>query len=275
MTRPGWSGMSVLVPLAPDSERRSPGINPVAKLTGAIVVLVGLVVTSDPLTPALLLAIELAVLPFTGVRARTLLRRTWPLLLSVSGVALTNMIVVNGGEVLLDLGSARHHQQRCRAAASVWLRLLAITLPGIVVLATTDPMDLADALVQCWHAPARFAYGALAALAAAAAARRRLADDRAGPPGARARRRPVAGGRPAAVRLADVRGPGRVDPARRAARDGDGGAWLRLRHAIDPLRVRNRCDQWTGGLIAATVVVVLLVTAISVAAGSWAPALGG
>ena len=47
---------------------------------------------------------------------------------------------------------------------AVSLRLLAIALPGILVLATTDPMDLADALVQRWHAPARFAYGALAAL---------------------------------------------------------------------------------------------------------------
>ena len=114
MTTPGRSGMSLLVPLAPDPHAALARINPVAKLTAAIVVLVGLVVTSDPLTPALLLAVELAVLPFTGVRAATLLRRTWPLLLSVSGVALTNMIVVNGGEVLLDLGFARHHQPRRR-----------------------------------------------------------------------------------------------------------------------------------------------------------------
>jgi energy-coupling factor transport system permease protein len=43
------------------------------------------------------------------------------------------------------------------------LRVFAIALPGIIVFATTDPTDLADALVQNVRAPARFAIGALAA----------------------------------------------------------------------------------------------------------------
>jgi energy-coupling factor transport system permease protein len=43
------------------------------------------------------------------------------------------------------------------------LRVFAVALPGIIVFATTDPTDLADALVQNAKAPARFAIGALAA----------------------------------------------------------------------------------------------------------------
>jgi energy-coupling factor transport system permease protein len=43
------------------------------------------------------------------------------------------------------------------------LRVLAVAVPGIVVFATTDPTDLADALVQNARLPARFAIGALAA----------------------------------------------------------------------------------------------------------------
>jgi energy-coupling factor transport system permease protein len=196
------------------------------------------------------------------------------LLLSVSGVAITNMIFVNGGEVLLDLGPIDITRNGVEAAAAVWLRLLAITLPGIVVLATTDPMDMADALVQCWHAPARFAYGALAALRLLpllaadwqmiALARRARGLD--------AGRSPVAALRlfvsqTFAVLVASIRRGVRLATAMEAR--GFDSAQPRSVARPQPMRPP---DWW---LVAATVVVVLLVTAISVAAGSWAPALGG
>jgi energy-coupling factor transport system permease protein len=44
------------------------------------------------------------------------------------------------------------------------LRILAVALPGLIVFATTDPTDLADALIQNVRASPRFAIGALAAL---------------------------------------------------------------------------------------------------------------
>jgi energy-coupling factor transport system permease protein len=40
--------------------------------------------------------------------------------------------------------------------------VLAIGLPGILVVAATDPVDLADSLVQQLHLPVKFAYGTLA-----------------------------------------------------------------------------------------------------------------
>jgi energy-coupling factor transport system permease protein len=49
------------------------------------------------------------------------------------------------------------------SALALGLRVFAIALPGVVVLATTDPTDLADSLVQQLRAPPRFAIGALAA----------------------------------------------------------------------------------------------------------------
>jgi energy-coupling factor transport system permease protein len=266
--------VSLLAPLAPDAHAALARINPVAKLTGAIVVLVGLVVTSDPLTPTLLLAIELAALPFTGVRASTLLRRTWPLLLSVSGIAITNMVFVNGGNVLLNLGPVDITRHGVDAAASVWLRLLAITLPGIVVLATTDPMDLADALVQRWHAPPRFAYGALAALRLLpllaadwqmiALARRARGLDAGRSPLALAR---LFASQTFAVLVASIRRGVRLATAMEARGFDSGGE----RSVARPQPMRPP-DWW---LLAATVTVVLLVTAVSVAAGSWAPALSG
>ena len=156
--------MSLLAPLAPDSSAPLARFNPVAKISAAVAVLLGLLLTLDPLTPALLLAAELAVVPLTGVSARALSRRCWPLLVGAAGVAVTNLVVVPGGRVLVEIGPWDITSQAVESAVGVSLRLLAIALPGVLVLASTDPMDLADALVQRWHAPARFAYGALAAL---------------------------------------------------------------------------------------------------------------
>jgi len=156
--------MSLLVPLAPDRDAALARRNPVAKLAAAFIVTAGLLVTLDPVTPAVLLAFELAVLPLTGIRVRVLVRRTVPLLIGVAGVAVANLIVVQGGRTLVQLGPIDITTHAVEAALSVSLRLLAIALPGILVLATTEPMDLADALVQQVRVSPRFAYGALAAL---------------------------------------------------------------------------------------------------------------
>ncbi len=122
--------------------------NPVAKLIAALLPTLALLTTLDPVTPALFLAVELAVLPLFGLRLATLARRGWPLLVTAAGVAVAQQLFGTGG-VLVSAGLA--------------LRVLAVAVPGIVVFATTDPTDLADALVQNARFPARFAIGALAA----------------------------------------------------------------------------------------------------------------
>jgi energy-coupling factor transport system permease protein len=50
------------------------------------------------------------------------------------------------------------------SGAAITLRILAIGLPGVVLVATTDPTDLADALAQLLLLPSRFVLSALAAL---------------------------------------------------------------------------------------------------------------
>lgn len=158
--------MSVLTPLATDADAALARRNPVAKLAAAGAVMLGLLVSLDPVTPAVMLAVELAAVPLTGVRPGTLARRTWPLLVGIAGVAVANLLVVSSGDprVLIALGPVDVTVGAVQAALAVSLRLLAVALPGILVLAATDPMDLADALVQRLRVPARFAYGALAAL---------------------------------------------------------------------------------------------------------------
>jgi energy-coupling factor transport system permease protein len=121
----------------------------VAKLGAALVVTVASVTTLDPLTPLLFLVVEFAVAPLFGVRPGRLARRTWPLLASVVGVVAAQLLFGTGGPAV---------------ALGIGLRVLAVALPGILVFGTTDPTDLADALVQNVRLPARFAIGTLAAL---------------------------------------------------------------------------------------------------------------
>src|SRR4051794_1762929 len=122
--------------------------------------------TVDPLTPLLILAVEIAALPLTGLDPRQVLRLTWPLLVAALGIGLSNAIFSadKSGAVLIDRGPLLITSSSAAAGASIALRVLAIALPGVLALATTDPTDLADALVQQLHVPWRFAIGSLAAL---------------------------------------------------------------------------------------------------------------
>lgn len=133
-------------PAAPLARR-----NPVAKLAAAAVLVLVLVVSLDPVAPAVALAAELAAVPFFGVRYGALARRVWPLCVAAAGMLI--------GLVLF----AADREHIAVSALALGLRLFAVALPGVIVLATTDPTDLADALVQNARVSPRFAFGTLAA----------------------------------------------------------------------------------------------------------------
>jgi energy-coupling factor transport system permease protein len=146
----------VSLPLALGPARPVPlsAVNPVTQLTAIVVVTVVLLVSGDLVTPAVLLAAELALLPAAGLtRPGDVLRRVWPLLLSAAGVAWVNVAFgsLSGAEAWVS--------------GATWaLRVVALSLPGILLVASTDPVRLADALTVHWRVSTRFAYGALAAL---------------------------------------------------------------------------------------------------------------
>ncbi|MCW3840076.1 energy-coupling factor transporter transmembrane protein EcfT [Micromonospora yasonensis] len=139
--------------------------NPVAKLAAALVFSFVLIATLDPVAPAIAIAVELAVLPLFGVRYGVLARRAWPLLASAGGILVSLVLFAadRSGPVLVEAGPVVVTQGVLVTALGLVLRMLAVALPGIVVFATTDATDLADALIQNAKAPARFAIGALAA----------------------------------------------------------------------------------------------------------------
>jgi energy-coupling factor transport system permease protein len=126
-------------------------INPVAQLTAGAVVTVVLLTSLDVVTPAVVVAAELCLLPAAGLTAlRTLWLRTWPLLLGAGSVGLVNLLLAADASAVVAAGLA--------------LRVVGLALPGVLLVAATDPVRLADALTLHWRVPTRFAYGALAAL---------------------------------------------------------------------------------------------------------------
>ena len=125
--------------------------NPTAKLAACFLLGFGAALPDDALTPAVLLAFEVLALAIGGIRITHVLRRGWPLLVSAAGLGTTTQLFGNTPTPWLT-------------ALTVTIRVLAVALPGVVVLLTIDPTDLADSLVQNARVPARFAYASLAAL---------------------------------------------------------------------------------------------------------------
>lgn len=139
--------------------------NPVAKLAVAMVIPIALILTVDPVTAGVALLLEVLALPWCGVGPRRLLRSGWIVLLSaVPAGLLTLLFAADSGRMLAELGPITISTGALSAAAAITLRILAIGLPGVVLIATTDPTDLADALAQVLHLPHRFVLSALAAL---------------------------------------------------------------------------------------------------------------
>jgi energy-coupling factor transport system permease protein len=139
--------------------------NPAAKLAVALVIPIALILTVDPVTAGTALLLEVLALPWCGVGPARLLRSGWIVLLSaVPAGLLTLLFAADSGRQLAGLGPVTVSAGSLTAAAAITLRILAIGLPGVVLIATTDPTDLADALAQVLHLPHRFVLSALAAL---------------------------------------------------------------------------------------------------------------
>ncbi|MCV2491190.1 energy-coupling factor transporter transmembrane protein EcfT [Geodermatophilus sp. YIM 151500] len=143
--------MTASLALGPVPGVRLARINPVAQLTAVGVVTLTLLTSLDVVTPAVVLAAELCLFPAAGlVRPGVVWRRTWPVLVGASSVAVVNVLLAEDAGVVTGVGLA--------------LRVVGLALPGVLLVASTDPVRLADALTLHWRVPTRFAFGALAAV---------------------------------------------------------------------------------------------------------------
>lgn len=142
--------MRLLAPLEPRPSAPLARAHPLAKLAGAAVLMLALFVTVDVVTSAIVLISLLVAFPLTGLPAVAFARRLAPLAGAAVAIAVLNTLFA---------ADARGVAGGVAAA----MRLVGISVAGAMTLATIDPTDLADALVQHLRAPPRFVVGALAA----------------------------------------------------------------------------------------------------------------
>lgn len=158
--------MRHLVPLTPRPSAPLARANPVAKLGAALVLLVALFASLDGVTAAVILAVLVALLPASGLDPRALARRSWVIGLTAVAVGAVNVLFAPAqvGPEILELGPLRIGSQTLLDGAGLSLRLLGVGLAGVLATATSQPTDIADALIQQLHVSPRFAIGALAAI---------------------------------------------------------------------------------------------------------------
>jgi energy-coupling factor transport system permease protein len=262
--------VQLLEPLVPDPGALLARTNPIAKIGAAAAFMVAAFVTIDLLTPTILLALETAVLPATGLRARALLGRLWPLGVAALGVGVLNALLAGDptGELIFRFGPLVLTTGSLLTGVALAVRLLVIALAGVLAFVATDPTDFADGLTQQLHVSPRIAIGSLAGLRALPI----LAEEwqtiglaqRAR--GVEAGRSPIAAVRQVASRLLTLL----VRAIRRGIRmatamEARGFGASDCRTVARPQRMRGR--DW--GLLAAALLASAAATTVSVALGSW------
>ncbi|WP_198598155.1 energy-coupling factor transporter transmembrane component T family protein [Blastococcus atacamensis] len=233
-------------------------INPVAQLTATGVVTLVLLTSLDVVTPSVVVAAELCLFPAAGLTdRREVWRRTWPLLLGAGTVGLVNVVLADDDGAVTGLG--------------LGLRVVGLALPGILLVASTDPARLADALTIHWRVPTRFAYGALrlapllvTEFESVRLARRTRGVEAGRNPAARARLLAGVGFR---LLVGAVRRSSRLATAMDARGFDSGIARSNARGST-----LHRRDLW---FVAGTVVVCAAAVALSVGTGSWSPVFVG
>ena len=137
--------------------------NPVARVIALLVATTPLLITIDPVSAGVALALELALMPLSGVSARSFFMKATPLLVAAPLGALSMLLYASpGGTVYWQFGPAAISDHSMWLALGIGLRMCAIVMPAIALLDRIDPTDMGDGLAQILHLPARPVLAALA-----------------------------------------------------------------------------------------------------------------
>ena len=137
--------------------------NPVARVLALLVATTPLLITIDPVSAGVALALELALMPLSGVSARSFFMKATPLLVAAPLGALSMLLYASpGGNVYWQFGPAAISDHSVWLALGIGLRMCAIVMPAIALLDRIDPTDMGDGLAQILHLPARPVLAALA-----------------------------------------------------------------------------------------------------------------
>jgi len=250
--------MRLLEPLVADPSAPLARLHPIAKIVAALIVMLALFVTVDLVTSSVVLVTLLIAARFSGLPPRSLAARAAPLLIGAVSLGVFNALLS---------GSAA-------AGAAIAMRIIGVSLAGMLAVATIDPTDLADALVEHAHAPSRFVVGALAAfrlfplfsrewdVLGLARRARGIEADRTYVDRVRA-----FPGRALGLLVAAIRRATRLALAMDARGFGSRDSSCRTLARPRALALRD------GALVAGAVVLATAATALSVALGTWRPLL--
>ena len=137
--------------------------NPVARVLALLVATTPLLITIDPVSAGVALALELALVPLSGVSARSFFLKATPLALAAPLGALSMLLYASpGGHVYWSFGPAAISDHSMWLALGIGLRMCALVVPAIALLDRIDPTDMGDGLAQILHLPARPVLAALA-----------------------------------------------------------------------------------------------------------------
>ena len=249
--------------------------NPVAKLLSALVLLVALFVSLDAVTAAIVLVALLGVAAFSGLPPSTLVARGRLIVLLAIAVGAFNVLFAAEqlGPTVIAIGPVRIGAETLAGGLGLSLRLIAIFLAGVLATATSDPTEVADALIQQAHVSPRFAIGVLAALRLVPLLAREwlIIGLARRARGVEAGRSPIAalrllGGRLMALRVAAIRRASRMA----AAMEARGFGARDSRTIARPQRIGAGDLAWIAGAVVLSVIAI----GVSVTLGTWHPLLG-
>jgi energy-coupling factor transport system permease protein len=267
--------MRLLVPIIPNAAAPLVRANPVAKLAAALVILAALFISLDAVTAGVMLVGLVALLPTAGLPVRALLARLWLVGIVAISIGVFNVLLAaeQVGPTVLDLGPLQIGAGTLTSGAGLALRLLAIVLAGVLATATSEPIDVADALIQQLRVSPRFAIGVLAALRllpllaqewqTLGMARRARGVEAGRSPAAAVR---LFGGKLLSLLVGVIRRGARLASAMEAR----GFGALPCRSAARPQRMHASDWAWVAGALALASAAI----GISLALGTWRPLIG-
>jgi len=137
--------------------------NPVARVLALLVATTPLLISIDPVSAGVALALELALIPLSGVSARSFALKATPLAVAAPLGALSMLLYASpGGRVFWEFGPAAISEHSIWLALGIGLRMCALVIPAIALLDRIDPTDMGDGLAQILRLPARPVLASLA-----------------------------------------------------------------------------------------------------------------
>ena len=138
--------------------------DPTMKLAVVLAISLLLILIVDPVTPALFLALAIAVALAGGARPRTIARALVPLTVLGVGFVWSNAVfAATQGPATWTIGPFHASESGLRFGLAIAIRGIAIGILSLTFVWSTDPTDLVVSLIRHTRLPFRVGYPVLAA----------------------------------------------------------------------------------------------------------------